>query len=117
MKTLAKITAIILMVTGGLVILVAIIGGIAGAVVGGMHMAGVARGFGGAPFGGGRMFGGGMALLLGFGGMLYGLIIAAFGEGLYLLSKIAGQVLPEKVKAAVVTDVTPVDPPAAPAKK
>ncbi len=89
MNRFARITAIALIVIGILVMLSGIISAAAGGLTTGMHR------FGGAvgqmPFH--RPMGGGFGLSLLFGAAVFvqGLVVTALGQGLYLLSSLAGK--------------------------
>jgi hypothetical protein len=94
MKTFARITAVILIIFGILVMLGGLTTGVIGIVRAG------SRALGAAPLqpalraaGGGLLFGGLGGLILVIFIVIQGLMIVATGEGLFLLANLAGKMI------------------------
>jgi hypothetical protein len=89
MKTLARITAVILIIFGILVMLSGLTMGIIGIVRAGSHALSATPIQPGLRAAGGGLFGGFGGLILVIFVLIQGLMIVATGEGLYLLAKLS----------------------------
>lgn len=94
MKTLARITAVILIVFGIIVMLGGVTAGVIGIVRAGSHALGATPLQPGLRLAGGALFGGLGGLILVVFVLIQGLLIVATGEGLYLLASLSGKLLP-----------------------
>ncbi len=97
MKTLARITAVILIIFGIIVMLGGLTMGVIGIVRAGSRALGAAPVQPGLHIAGGGMLGGLAGLILVIFIVIQGLMIIATGEGLYLLANVSEKMIPPSV--------------------